>query len=112
MDLFKDGVSLPGLVLKYLINSTKEKFYLFNEKDNIDDRETRNHLFYLLNDSITRYHELFKTLIRGGSKICKQIIGYDANVLCFGAISQYMHTGKDEHIKEYNITIRTRYIKY
>ena len=89
LDLFKDGVSLPGLVLKYLINSTKDKFYLFNEKDNIDDRETRNNLFYLLKDSIvggpsiifTRYHEAFKTFIRGGNKLCKKIIGYDANAL-------------------------------
>ena len=40
LDLFKDGVSLPGLVLKYLINSTKDEFYLFDEKDKIDDRET------------------------------------------------------------------------
>ena len=27
LDLFRDGVSLPGLVSKYLINSTKDKFY-------------------------------------------------------------------------------------
>ena len=37
LDIFKDGVSLPGLVLKYLIRSTKQKFYLFDKDDHITD---------------------------------------------------------------------------
>ena len=86
--------------MKYLINSTKDKFYLFNEKDIIDDRPTRNNLFYLLKDSIvggpsiffTRYHEANKTFIRGGNKLCKNIIRYDANSLYLRAISPYMPT--------------------
>jgi chromosomal replication initiation ATPase DnaA len=53
LDIFKDGVSLPGLVLKYLMKSTDSDFYLFDEEDKItkDDRK-RNNLFYLLKDSI------------------------------------------------------------
>ncbi len=45
--IFKDGVSLPGLVLKYLIKSTDSEFYLFDEADKItkEDRK-RNNLFY------------------------------------------------------------------
>jgi hypothetical protein len=46
-----------------------------------------NNLFYLLKDSIVggpsiifnRYHEANKTYIRGLNKLCKKIIGYDAN---------------------------------
>ena len=46
LDIFKDGVSLPGLVLKYLIKSTDSEFYLFDEEDKItkEDRK-RNNLF-------------------------------------------------------------------
>jgi hypothetical protein len=32
-DLFKDGVSFPGLVLKYLKRGTESDFYLFDEDD-------------------------------------------------------------------------------
>ena len=80
LDIFKDGVSLPGLVLKYLMRGTNSEFYLFNEDDKIttEDRK-RNNLFYLLKDSIiggpsiifNRYHEAGKTKIRNGDKICK-----------------------------------------
>ncbi len=48
LDIFKDGVSLPGLVLKYLMKSTDNDFYLFDEEDKLtkDDRK-RNNLFFL-----------------------------------------------------------------
>ena len=112
LDLFKDGVSLPGLVLKYLMKSTDSDFYLFDEKDKINNEEQkRNNLFYLLKDSIVggpsiifnRYHEAYKTKIRNGQKLCKKIIGYDANALYLWAISQEMPTGLHEHIKNYNL---------
>ncbi len=46
LDLFKDGVSLPGLVLKYLMRGTESDFYLFDEEDKVtkEDRK-RNNLF-------------------------------------------------------------------
>ncbi len=69
LDLFKDGVSLPGLVLKYLVIGTESDFHLFDEEDKVtkEDRK-RNNLFYLLKDSIVggppiifnRYHEANK----------------------------------------------------
>jgi hypothetical protein len=107
IDLFKDGVSLPGLVLKHLMKSTKEDFYLFDEKDKIRQKEQkRNNLFYLLNDSIVggpsiifnRYHEANITKIRNGEKLCKKVIGYDANALYLWAISQEIPTGLHKHI--------------
>ena len=100
LDLFKDGVSLPGLVLKYLMKGTDSDFYLFDEEDKItnEDRK-RNNLFYLLKDSIVggpsiifnRYHEANKTKIRNGDKLCKKIIGYDANALYLWAIASSLH---------------------
>ena len=112
LDIFKDGVSLPGLVLKYLMKSTDSEFYLFNEDDKITkEDQKRNNLFYLLKDSIVggpsiifnRYHKAGKTYIRNGEKQCKKIIGYDANALYLWAIAQEMPTGKHEHIKEYKL---------
>ena len=123
LDIFKDGVSLPGLVLKYLMKSTDSEFYLFDEKDKItaqpqsggkaEGREDkkRNNLFYLLKDSIVggpsiifnRYHEAGKTYIRNGNKQCKKIIGYDANALYLWAIAQEMPTGQHEHVQEYKL---------
>jgi hypothetical protein len=83
LDIFKDGVSLPGLVLKYLIKSTDSEFYLFDEEDKItkEDRK-RNNLFYLLKDSIVggpyiifnRYHEANKTYIRELNKKGKRLL--------------------------------------
>ncbi len=112
LDLFKDGVSLPGLVLKYLMKGTESYFNLFDEEDNVtkEDRK-RNNLFYLLKDSIVggpaiifnRYHEANKTRIRNGDKLCKKIIGYDANALYLWAIAQEMPSGKHEHIKTYDL---------
>jgi len=112
LDIFKDGVSLPGLVLKYLMKGTESEFYLFDEEDKItkEDRQ-RNNLFYLLKDSIVggpsiifnRYHEANKTYIRGLNKLCKKIIGYDANALYLWAIAQEMPTGKHTHITSYNL---------
>ncbi len=110
--IFKDGVSLPGLVLKYSMKGTESEFYLFDEEDKItkEDRQWNN-LLYLLKDSIVgclsiifnRYHEANKTNIRGLNKLCKQIIGYDANALYLWAIAQELPTSKHEHIKTYDL---------
>jgi hypothetical protein len=49
LDLFNDGVSLSGLVLKYLMEGTESDFYLFDEEDKITKKDRkRNYLFYLL----------------------------------------------------------------
>ena len=80
LDIFKDGVSLPGFVSKYLIKSTDSEFYLFDEEDKkTKEVRKRNNLFYLLKDSIVGgpsiifngYHEANKTYIRGLNKLCK-----------------------------------------
>ncbi len=45
LDLSKDGVSLPGLVLKYLMKGAESDFYLFDEEDKItkEDRKTKTY---------------------------------------------------------------------
>ncbi len=44
LDLFKDGVSLPGLVLKYLMKGTESDFYLFDEVDKVTKERRPNSL--------------------------------------------------------------------
>ena len=103
LDIFKDGVSLPGLVLKYLMKSTDSKFSLFEQ----DDKD----LYDLMKSGIVggpsiifkRYVEAGKTLIRNGSKLCKKAIGYDANALYLWAISQWMPTGEYKRIESYDL---------
>ena len=102
LDLFKDGVSLPGLVLKYLMRQTKYDFSLFKDED--------NELFYKLKNSIVggpsivfnRYQEAGKTLIKY-NKICKKIVGYDANALYLWAIGQEMPVGDYTRVNTYDL---------
>jgi hypothetical protein len=102
LDMFKDAISLPGLAYKMLLSCTEEKFSLFKEED--------KELFYLLKRNIVggpsiifhRYHEVDKTLIRGG-KVCKNVLGYDANALYLWAISEVMPTGDYGTITQYDL---------
>lgn len=102
LDMFKDAISLPGLAYKMLLTCTPEKFSLFKEED--------KELFYLLKRNIVggpsiifhRYHATDKTRIRGG-KLCKRILGYDANALYLWAIAQVMPTGDYVHVEQYEL---------
>ena len=94
LDLFKDGISVPGLVMKYLFSGLDQNtfFSLFQEID--------KDLYYKFKENIVgdpsiifhRYQEKNKTRIRGG-KLCKRICGADANALYLWALSQPMPTG-------------------
>ena len=100
IDMFKDGVSVPGLTLKYLFSylSPQSYFSLF-DKANSD-------LYHLIRDNNTggpsiifhRYHEAGKTKIREAEKgqdtlLCEKIVGYDANALYLWALMKNMPTG-------------------
>ena len=95
IDMFKDGISVPGLSLLYLFsNLPKDTFFtVFNE--------TSKDLHHLVKDNIVggpaiifhRYHEKGITKIRGGSELCRKIVGYDANALYLWALMQDMPTG-------------------
>jgi hypothetical protein len=106
LDMFKDAISLPGLAYKMLLSCTKDKFSLFKEED--------KELFYLLKRNIVGgpsiifhcYHEAGKTLIRpdkdGKGKLCKKVLGYDANALYLW-VSEVMPTGDYKQITEYDL---------
>ena len=95
IDMFKDGISVPGLSLLYLFNNLPPKtfFTVFNH--------TNSDLHKLVKDNIVggpaiifhRYHEKDVTKIRGGGETCRSIVGYDANALYLWAIMQDMPTG-------------------
>ena len=95
IDIFKDGISVPGLTLLYLFNGLPPdtNFVTFNQ--------TNSDLHQLVKDNIVggpaiifhRYHEKDLTKIRGGEELCRAIVGYDANALYLWAIMQDMPTG-------------------
>ena len=95
IDMFKDGISVPGLSLLHLFNGLPNDTYftVFNR--------TNRDLHKLVKDNIVggpaiifhRYHEKDVTKIRGGSELCRKIVGYDANALYLWAIMQDMPTG-------------------
>ena len=94
IDMFKDGVSVPGLTLLYLFNDLPSNtfFTVFNQ--------TNSDLHLLVKDNIVggpaiifhRYHEKDVTKIRG-EETCRSIVGYDANALYLWALMQDMPTG-------------------
>ena len=95
IDIFKDGISVPGLTLLYLFNGLPPdtNFVTFNR--------TNSDLHQLVKDNIVggpaiifhRYHEKGVTRIRGGEELCRAIVGYDANALYLWALMQDMPTG-------------------
>ena len=99
IDMFKDGISVPGLSLLHLFNDLPNDTYftVFNR--------TNSDLHELVKDNIVggpaiifhRYHEKNVTRIRGGSEPCRSIVGYDANALYLWALMQDMPTGWYTH---------------
>ena len=95
IDMFKDGISVPGLSLLHLFNDLPNNtfFAIFNQ--------TNSDLHKLVKDNIVggpaiifhRYHEQGITKIRGGEETCRKIVGYDANALYLWAIMQGIPTG-------------------
>ena len=95
IDMFKDGISVPGLSLLHPFNDLPNDTYftVFNR--------TNSDLHQLVKDNIVggpaiifhRYHEKDVTKIRGGSELCRKIVGYDANALYLWALMQEMPTG-------------------
>ena len=103
IDIFKDRVSVPGLTMKYLFSNVPDTYFsLFNEKD--------KDLYYTMKYNnvggasiiFNRHHEKDKTRIRDAEmtrkniepKLCKKVVGYDANALYLWAIMQDMLTGQ------------------
>ena len=109
IDMFKQGISVPGLTLLYLFNDLPEKTYftIFNEKN--------KDLHQLVKDGIVggpsivfqRYHEKGVTKIRQTeygetARMCGSIVGYDANALYLWSLMQDMPTGWYKRRREEN----------
>ena len=94
IDMFKDGISVPGLTLLYLFNDLPPYtfFTVFNQ--------TNKDLHHLVKDNIVggpaiifhRYHEKNVTKMRAG-ETCRSVVGYDANALYLWALMQDMPCG-------------------
>ena len=94
IDMFKDGISFPGMTLLYLFNDLPANrfFTVFNE--------TNKDLRHLVKDNIVggpaiifhRHHEKNATKIRSG-ETCRSIVGYNANALYLWALMQDMPCG-------------------
>ena len=94
IDMFKDGISVPGLTLLYLFKDLPSKTYftVFNETNSDLHQLVKNNIVGGPAIIFHRYHEKDITKIRG-EETCRSIVGYDANALYLWALMQDMPTG-------------------
>ena len=88
IDMFKQGISVPGLTLLYLFNDLPEKTYftIFNEKNKDLHHLVKDHVVGGPSLVFHRYHEKGVTTLRQNeygeaARPCRSIVGYDANSL-------------------------------
>jgi len=98
IDICKDAVSLPGVALQYLLRGTAE--------GNLYAPSKKAYTYLKAGVSggpsiaFTRYDEAGVTRIRSHqyvtAKSCKQVLGYDANVLYLSTMLNDMACGKEK----------------
>lgn len=100
IDILKDAVSMPGVSLHYLLSGSIERgadLYSPNEEAY---KMLKNAVVGGPSIVFTRYHEVMKTKIRSHkfreAKLCKNILGYDANALYLSTMLQDMPCGKEK----------------
>ena len=94
IDMFKDGISVPGLSLLYIFKYLPSKTYftVFNKKHSDLHNLVKNNIVGGPAIIFHRYHENDITKIRG-EETCRSIVWYDANALYLWALMQDMPTG-------------------
>ena len=99
-DMFKQGISVPGLTLLYLFNDLPEMTYftLFNEKNKVLHHLAKDHVVGGPSLVFHRYHEKGVSTLRQNvygeaARPCRAIVGYDANALYRWSLMQDMPTG-------------------
>jgi hypothetical protein len=96
IDMFKDGMSVPGLVLKYIFQDLPDYFTVLDEKNKDLYDLYKNNIVGSPSIIFHRYHEKDKTFIRPAEytapKPC-QFYGVDTNALYLWSIKQKMPTG-------------------
>lgn len=117
IDLFKTCISVPGVARELVFRSSADNahFACF-DKQNKDLYEVfRKGMCGGPAIIFNRYHERDTTFIRQNkNKLCKKIVGYDANALYLWALKQQMPTGPFTIRKELNgfrLMKRDRYLK-
>ena len=100
IDMFKQGISVPGLTLLYLFNDLPEKTYFttFNEKNKDLHNLVKDNIIGGPSIIFHRYHEKGVTTLRQNeygeaAHPCRSIVGYDANALYLWSLMQYMPMG-------------------
>ena len=98
IDILKDAVSLPGVSLHYLLRGAVDR--------GADLHSPRKEEYEMLKGAVvggpsivfTRLHEVEKTLIRENKvkepRLCKKILGYDANALYLSTMLKEMPCGR------------------
>ena len=100
-DMFKDGVSVPGLATKWLFKESDTNSFSIPliTKQNADlHRTIRNNLVGGPSIVFHRFHEQGTTQIKkekykSNALICDRILGYDANALYLYSAMQDLPTG-------------------
>lgn len=104
-DIHKDGISLPSLVMRYIMKNSDKSFHLL--------RPGEEEFYHMLRDNVVggpsiifcHNHEKGKTRIRSDDgKICGGILGFDANALYLWATMQLMPTGEHTTYQEGHFT--------
>jgi hypothetical protein len=95
--MFKDGISAPGLTLKYMFQDLPNYFTIPDKRNNDLHRLLKENIVGGPSIVFHRYHERNVTTIRPAEYDdpiqCKKIIGFDANALYLWSIIQNMPTG-------------------
>ena len=98
LDPFKDSVSLPGIVERYLYKNLDPSIYLRSMETEEIYNIFRKNIHGGPSIVFHRHHASGKTRIRqrkfgDAAKVCQRIIGFDANSLYLWALAQNMPTG-------------------
>ena len=99
IDIMKDAVSIPGVSLHYLLKGAIDR--------NAELYSPNKEAYDMLKEAVvggpslvfTRVHEVGKTRIRSHQiaepRLCKNILGYDANALYLSTMLREMPCGKE-----------------
>ena len=98
VDMFKDGVSLPGLTLKFLFQNNTTPYVLFCQRDKDIHTLLRQNLVGGPSIIFHRRHLKGETKIRerqygSESNVCKKVYGMDANSLYLKCMAESHCTG-------------------
>ena len=116
IDIFKSAISTPGIARKMVFSyseATGASHSLFDVKNkDLYDKIKKNTIG---GPSIifTRHHKVDETFIRNKSdKICKKIMGFDANALYLWAIGQMLPIGdfvRRKDVNNFSPKVQTKY---